>query len=198
MKHILVLSALSLIFLTACGTNTPTSLPISDSATPTSAPAAASKSLRELLGLGVAQKCTFATSTDDGQVLSGTIIIDKTKFKQIVTTTSKDAGQVTVNAVSDGDYFYSWNSQMPSQGIKFKSPTPGASDVAEVPQDANTNIDLDSKFNYNCSPVSVSASEFDLPSGVEFTDLQAMLDATKNGGFDLEDLKKMIPQDFDE
>jgi hypothetical protein len=195
MKQILVLSVLSLFVLTGCGASTTTVSPVTDSATPTLAPAATSKSLRELLGLGVAQKCTFSTTDADGQSLSGTIIIDKTKFKQIVTTTSKDAGQVTVNAVSDGDYFYSWNSQTPSQGIKFKVPTPG---VSEAPQETNANLDLDQKFNYNCSPASISASEFDLPTGIEFTDLQALMDATKNGGFDLEELKKMIPEDFDE
>jgi len=194
MKQLLVLTSLSLILLTGCGAAT--TLPsASDSTNPTTAPAAASKSLRELLGLGVAQKCTFNTTDADGQTLSGTIIIDKTKFKQTITSTSKDLGQVTANAIGDGQYFYSWNSQMLSQGIKFKSPTPGASQDSPMPQDNNTGIDLDQKFNYDCSPVTVSDSEFEVPQNIEFTDLQSMMDTIQNGGFDLEQLQKMIPQD---
>lgn len=186
--------SLSLILLTGCGAAT-TVPSASDSTPPASAPPAASKSLRELLGLGIAQKCTFNTTDADGQTLSGTIVIDKTKFKQTVTTTSKDLGQVTTNALGDGQYFYSWNSQMPGQGIKLKSPTPGVSQDSPAAEDANTNIDLDQKFNYDCSPVTVSESEFEVPQNIEFTDLQSMMDAVQNGGFDLEQLQKMIPQD---
>lgn len=193
MKSLFALTAFSLIFLTACGSSS-TTPPVTGSATPTSAPSSPT-SLRDILGLGTAQKCTFATTDDQGRAITGVVLVDKNRFKQTLTTLSDAATPLDVHVISDGDYFYNWNSQMASQGIKMRVPTSSLTPAPDAPE---TNIDLDQKLNYQCFPTVVSASDFQLPENVDFVDLQDVIDMTQSGQFDLEKLKQIMPESLGE
>jgi len=150
-----------------------------------------SKSLKELLGLGKAQKCTYEF-TDGEQKMKGEVWVDGKNFRQS-TEISNDEGTMKVYAISKGDYFYSWGDTMKGSGIKMKiEPTEGAENSATKEGRAEQ-INLDDKYNYNCSPATLNEGDFALPTDVKFTDLSEGMKNLQN--LNLEELKKMTPQE---
>lgn len=143
------------------------------------------KSLKDLLGLGVAQKCVY-NFTDEGVVSTGELLVSGNKFKQVTKINSED-GSMTVSAYSDGEYMYTWNDKVPNSGIKFKIEE--TEDDSSLESSEKESVDMNKEYNYNCSPTTVSDADWKLPAGVEFAD---MAELSKFGGMDLEKLQQQF------
>lgn len=122
--------------------------PVSDTAS--SAP----KTLKELLGLGISQKCTF----DKGQVF----IID-----------GKVRGNFEGNShmIIDGGTSYIWTDDQ-KNGIKttfdINASPPGS---PEVENENPGQFDYNESINYVCEPWAIDSSAFEIPNDVTFQDV---------------------------
>lgn len=147
----------------------------------------AKKSLKDLIGLGIAQKCTY-TSTAGTDTTSGEMLINGKKFKQ-TTKITNSSDVTTISSISDGQFIYSWNDKTPNSGFKMKLDVTATSDVTpQAGSSAGRSVDLTQQYDYNCTPATVSDSDFVPPSTIKFTDFS---DFTKD--LNLDQLKKLIP-----
>lgn len=178
-KYILLLLPLAFI-LSACGatttsTNSPSSSPV------------AKKTLKDLISLGIAQKCTY-TSVVGADTTSGEMLINGKKFKQTIKITNAQ-GTTNMSSVSDGQFIYSWSDKDPNSGFKMKLDVTATSDVTpQAGSSAGKSIDLAQPYDYNCVPATVSDTDFTPPSNVKFTDFSDF-----TNGLNLDKLKGLIP-----
>lgn len=157
-----------------------------------------SKSLKELLGLGTSQKCTFESKTDDTTVKSEVIMNGK-KFKQTSEITNPE-GKMKVYAVSDGVYYYSWSDVSKEMGTKMKiedvendtKNIPTLSNQKPIEAEGQQN-NMDEKVDYKCTPATLTDADLVIPSDVKFIDYADMMKGFEN--MNLEDLKNMAPQE---
>lgn len=133
-------------------------------------------SIKELLGLGQEQKCTWSGDSE-GNVSSGTMMIKGTKFRQTALSKVGSEPETQMEIISDGSWTYLWNPKTKEQGMKIKVTDEQKADTQKL---ANGTLDLGKEFNYNCSPASVSDSEFTPPKDVDFLDLEALQNQFKN------------------
>ncbi|HBP50983.1 MAG: hypothetical protein US68_C0003G0018 [Candidatus Shapirobacteria bacterium GW2011_GWE1_38_10] len=193
-KNLLVVLVLATLTLSACGANK-----TDEGGTSTNKEASTtenSKSLKELLGLGSSQKCTYEVN-EDGEVMKGEVIVDGKKFKQTTEISNKD-GTMMVYAVSDGVYYYSWSDAMKGNGTKMKiediekndEKVEGGEEASESPQQG---VGFDNKINYKCSPSALSEKDLAIPDDVKFIDYTEMINNLQE--MDLEQFKNLTPQE---
>ncbi|MDD4938078.1 MAG: hypothetical protein PHX34_03645 [Candidatus Shapirobacteria bacterium] len=158
------LLVISCLVLSGCSLQTQTNQSNSNKNQPESNK---SMSLKDLISLGVAQKCTWTVNDDNNQV-TGEILIKDKKFKQ-TTKINNPNGQTEFNAISDGQWMYTWSNDSTTGNMAFKM-------KIEDPENQSDNqnpssVDWEKQYNYSCSPTTVSDQDFSLPSGIEFMDI---------------------------
>lgn len=127
------------------------------------------KSLQDLLALGTTQKCSFQDSTT-----SGTTYIANGKTRGDFSTT--ESGNVTsMHTIMDGKTSYTW---IDGQTTGFKVAVNASSQSTSG--SPSQGVDASKKLDYNCSVWTTDNSMFDLPSGVQFTDLSSFKLPTGN------------------
>jgi len=138
-------------------------------------------SLKDLLGLGTSQKCTYELNSD-GEVMKGEVAVDGKKFKQTIEIINEE-GATKVYTISDGVYYYLWNDQIKENGTKIKleemenlssSPT-GAESSVDNGEQSQQALDMNKKIDYKCNPATLSEADLALPTDVKFTDLTEMM-----------------------
>lgn len=136
-----------------------------------------SGSLRSLMAMGRAQKCTYSVSAD-GATSSGTVYLVKERMRGDFTTTQ---GGTTTSGhmIVDGDSTSFWTDGQ-TQGFTMKNTA--ETDTAGVPA-AQQAVDLDADTAYQCSGWSVDEGQFKLPVGIKFSDFSTMM----------QDVQKAIP-----
>jgi hypothetical protein len=159
------------------------------------------KSLKELLGLGSSQKCTYEIN-QDGENMKGEIIVSGKKFKQMTEITN-DQGSMKVYAISDGTYYYSWSDAMKGNGTKMKiddiEKDSGKVEEIDVKEEGKPGeaeqkmISMDEKIDYKCTAATLNDSDLALPTDVKFVDYTEMMKGFQNGN--IEELKKLIPSE---
>jgi len=175
-KYFPVILFLATITLSACGaskvdTKVDTGINVNNEKTETK------KSLKELLGMGTAQKCSYETNTD-GQIMKGEVIVSGNKFKQ-TTEISNEEGSMKVYGISDGTYFYSWNEAMKGNGMKMN-----IADLEKSGEDTKAEtqkVNMDEKIDYKCSPTTLSDSDLAIPSDIKFLDYTEMMKGLQDG-----------------
>jgi hypothetical protein len=158
-----------------------------------------SKSLKELLGLGTSQKCTFESKTDDTSVKSEIVMSGK-KFKQTSEITNKE-GTTKVYAISDGIYYYSWSDMSKDMGTKMKiedvekesKNIPTVAGQEPVKTEGKQQISMDEKIDYKCTPATLKDSDLVIPTDVKFVDYADMMKGLQN--MNLDELKKLAPKE---
>lgn len=141
------------------------------------------KSLKDLLGSTVSQECTFK----DDQGNESTIKVAGGKMRGDFTTMvegkSTGSHMITVNNTT--------NFWMDGQTTGYKMSIDSLSDDAQTNSQANvgSSIDVDEKMEMSCKPAVVSGSNFNLPSGVTFTDIGAMMNQQAPAGTDTKALQ---------
>jgi len=133
-------------------------------------------SIKELLGLGKEQKCVWQ-GEEEGVVSGGTMSIKGTKFRQTATNKIGDKPETSMEIISDGEWTYLWNPKTKEQGMKIKVTDEQRADTQKL---ADGNLDLGKQFSYNCSPASVSDSEFVPPTDIKFLDLEELQNQFKD------------------
>lgn len=149
------------------------------------------KSLKDLLSSGLSQKCTWS-ATEENTSIKGEILIKGNKFKQ-VSSVKTEQSEMTINAVSDGEWIYTWNDQVPGQGIKMNLKQ---SEITPMPdQTDNSQINFEKQYNYSCTPASVSDSDVTVPKDINFSDMSETVKQFQKDfkNIDIEQLKKSVP-----
>lgn len=125
------------------------------------------KSLKDLFGVSVSQKCTY----DDQQGNSGVVYAGEQKIKGDFVTKNDQVDQ-TSHMIKDGKTMYFWvegettGYKMVVQDEDQESMNDGTT--------AQSSLDLDNKVDYNCTPWVSDPSMFVLPGDTEFTDFTQM------------------------
>lgn len=179
---------LSAILLSACGATSAPGTQNQAAGTPTATPTEAntSFSLRDLMGMGKDQTCTFTVSSSDGSTFTtstkGSIYISGQKLAENLEITSSDKTVAVkdMNIISDGTYVYTWGNAEKLPGMKFKlseiTPT-GTTGAAANTQ--NQGADLDKKMSMKCSPWTADTSKFAVPTTIKFTDISSFIEKAK-------------------
>jgi hypothetical protein len=192
-KYFPVILILAALTLSACGAKTnndatsATQAPTTENAQKTE-----SKSLKDLLVSGIAQKCTYEVN-NDGDITKSEIIVKSNKFKSTTEISNKD-GIMKVYAISDGIYYYFWNDNTKGTGTKMKIETVEANaNQTDTNSEKQQGVEMDKKVDYNCSPTTLSDSDLALPANIKFMDLSETVKSLQKGNINLEDLKKLVP-----
>lgn len=123
-------------------------------------------SLRNLLGAGSSQVCTYEDTNTKTQ---GTIFVGNGRMRgDIVAQTSGDT--VNSHMISDGKFVYIWTDGS-AEGVKMSLAKTG-----DNQENGNTGqtVDLDREVNYDCNGWQLDNSKFTLPS-IQFQDMSAIL-----------------------
>jgi hypothetical protein len=158
-----------------------------------------SKSLKELMGLGTSQKCTFESKTEDIEVKSE-IIMNGKKFRQTSEITTKE-GKTKVYSISDGVYYYSWSDVAKDMGSKMKiedvenegKKIAAKGNKEPVKMEGQQQVSMDEKVNYKCTPATLTDADLAIPTDVKFVDYAEMMKGLQN--MNLDELKKLAPQE---
>lgn len=136
----------------------------------TSSESGGMKSLKDLLSAGVAQKCTFATTSESGSS-EGTTYVSGGKVRGDFTTTT--SGKTTIShMISDGKTSYVWT-EGEKNGFKMTIPestTEPSTGNADSSTSTSSEADLNQKADYKCSGWVADTSYFTPPANVTFTD----------------------------
>lgn len=154
-----------------------------DQAGPAGGKKTVTDTLKNLMARSESLSCTWK-KLDDKQDIKGVVHIKGNKFKQEVKIsglTGQDDKEYTFNAVSDGEWFYTWNNLMPDSGTKFKlSELEAQGQTPDDGQGQATQADLEEKLDYECEPWTGNA-DFKPPSDVKFTDQTSSLKQLQQG-----------------
>lgn len=149
-----------------------------------------------LLGRGKALHCTFSfEDKESNSKQSGDFYVDgknkKFRTEAEITATGEGMKNMQVKTISDGAYVYTWNSLNDKAGFKMK--------ITEEKNDSEPGQtqDLNQEIKFRCRSWKVDNSMFELPSGVQFTDMDAMMKQVSTpaagGGIDLCAICSQIP-----
>jgi hypothetical protein len=176
MKKFLPLLLLVVLILTGCGNTTTPEKQTEKSDT-------ISGSFMDLLSQNKNLKCTFSLDTDDITV-SGTTYVAGDKVRS--ESTSVIQGQeVKSYMINDGKFLYTWNDQMPGQGMKINANEMPADDDDQALEEFNDKgfNDYSVDYDYKCADWKVDQSMFKTPSNVNFTDFGELMNQFGEGLF---------------
>lgn len=80
-------------------------------------------------------------------------------------------GAVTSNMLKKGDTVYVWTNAYPT-GFVMKATAMGGSAQTDT---SGQGVDANQSYNWNCSAIGADASQFAIPTGIEFMDLSEMM-----------------------
>lgn len=130
-------------------------------------------SMKELMASNASQQCTFAEPQSD---TSGTIYVSGGKVRGDFETKS-ESGTVSGHMIADSSTVHTWMDGM-SQGFKASFDVAA---TADKNMEAQQSLNPDKKLDYRCSPWQADRSKFELPAGVTFTDMSAMMQQSAGG-----------------
>ena len=168
----------SSLFLSACtktNNNSTTDQPSQSNQTETSA--TQEFSLKELIAKNISQKCTWSV-TEEGNTSTGEILIKGNKFKQKMSVVS-ETGESQINAISDGQYIFTWT-KSPQGNFAMKMKIDDTNQEITADTTTANQVDLNQKYQYNCSPSVITDTDFELPKDIEFADYSEFLNKIKS------------------
>jgi len=134
----------------------------------------APKSLRGLLGMSGAQKCTVASSVATAES-TGVVYIAGGKVRgDFVSAVAVGETQVTSHMITDGKISHVWMDGMP-QGYTMSAEMTDADSAGAQNDRAPETVSLDQEASYKCESWSVDATQFELPKDIEFVDMAEMM-----------------------
>ena len=179
-KIYLPLLLVSVLVLSGCGVATPSTSSESTTVEKTETNSVAT-SLKELLGGGKDQKCTW--TVDDGEnAMSGEIMISGKKFRQeVVFVDPETKAENRMFGLSDGEFMYTWSNAMGTQGFKINL-AEAESEAKDLPsgEPVEGKIDFNTQYQYKCQPWKVSEADLMPPKEITFTDMADQLKQIKD------------------
>jgi hypothetical protein len=123
-------------------------------------------SLKSLLALGGAKKCTFSNSDTQNSV-SGTVYVSDGKMRGDFLSKSVSAN-VTGHMIMDSGYMYIWNDET-NQGMKMAfNPN---QEITPVPNHNSQAPNLNQSVSYSCGSWSADQSMFAIPTNITFSSI---------------------------
>lgn len=132
------------------------------------------RSLKDIVGLGGGQKCTYAMDNGSGTLYAGN---GKARMDLAIQTSGQT---IMSHMIVDGTTSYSWQDGQ-TTGIKITTNPSAPTNTPETSQQNNNTVDPNTEFDYDCSSWSIDNSLLTPPSNVTFQDLGASLQIP--GGF---------------
>lgn len=130
------------------------------------------KSLRDLLGLGRSQKCTYS-EPESGS--SGTVYVSGNESRADFAYKLPDGAEQVSHMIIKEDKMYLWiEGEETGYLMSLSEDEDGQESEGEA--QAPETVDLDQAIDYRCEDWSVDDSKFTLPAGVEFKDLSALIE----------------------
>lgn len=126
--------------------------------------------LRALMKIGKNTMCTFTSDAGNSQS-SGTVYITTDGKMRGDFESQTSAGTIISNMIVKDGYSYVWSN---GKGMKMNLTNAQTTTNTQTEQ----NVNLDAKVDYKCSDWNLDSSKFNLPSGVEFIDLEVLMKAT--------------------
>jgi hypothetical protein len=138
-------------------------------------PQTSSGTIAELVARGGSWTCNVSRVTGNEQT-QGTLHVGGGKMRGDFTAQSPK-GPIESHMISDGKTMYVWSSARP-QGFKMAAPAAGK---AGPPANSQAKL-YNQNVDYACSPWTVDAAEFELPAGITFADMSAVMGRAKAPG----------------
>ncbi len=135
-----------------------------------------SGSWNDLATRGGNYTCDISTA-GAGDTTSGTVYVSGTSVRGDFSVSS-GGSTVVSHMLKSGDTVYVWGGGM-EQGIMMKATAMGPAASGQAP---DSGVTADQPYNWNCSPGSSDSSKFVKPSGVEFMDLNTMMQGSGGAG----------------
>lgn len=133
-------------------------------------------SLKGLLASGSSRKCTF-DDTEQGVASQGTVYVSNGKFRGDFSATVSGKAMMS-HMFADGQTSYVWTDGM-NAGYKMKF---DAGDRAKANANAESrSVDPNKNLNFHCDSWSGDSAMFNLPSGVQFSDMSSMMGGAAEG-----------------
>lgn len=126
------------------------------------------RSIKELMGLGMNQQCTFQDTVSGN---SGSIYTANGKYRGDFTSTVNGVASGT-HMFSDGQDTYIW---MDGQKNGFKMSMAALEKADTTNPSVPKTVDVNQQLDYTCVPWNSNAVTLDLPKDVEFTDFSSMM-----------------------
>ncbi len=140
-------------------------------------------SLRSLLAIGKDVVCTFESSARNTES-SGTVYISSTGEMHGNFDSENQIGSVHSHMIVKADGMaYVWSG---SQGTKMNFSKIDAAASSET----DTSVNMDAQVEYKCSDWKRDNSKFEVPSDVNFIDIDAMMKGTLPGNIDIQGVMK--------
>ncbi len=132
-------------------------------------------SIKELMARG-SSECTVSNKVENSES-SGTVYVGNGKMRgDFKSVTQNPAMTIESHMISDGEFIYTWSDAMP-QGVKIAVSN---AETAGAKQSGQQDM-YNAQVNYDCDSWRVDEKKFELPSGVEFMDLGAMMQGMNAG-----------------
>jgi hypothetical protein len=136
-------------------------------------------SLKDLMSRGTS-KCTVSNSVENSES-SGTVYIADGKMRgDFKIVTKSPASTIESHMISDGEFIYTWSDAMP-QGVKLAVSAANMTGQPNAPQQDQVEM-YNAALEYDCDSWSADASQFELPAGVTFMDMSAMMQGSVGEG----------------
>lgn len=147
----------------------------SDNSTTTTNNENKAKSLMDLISSGQSQRCTFASTNENGST-KGTVYVSSNNARTDITTTV-DGKESEISMIRKGNDNYIWGSDL-EQGIKMTLSLEELSTNEQANQYTGS-VNPNEKVDFSCMPWTVDESLFTPPVNIKFTDVSAMMEKTK-------------------
>ena len=133
-------------------------------------------SVNGLLAQGKDISCTYEQTDDAGNRSQGTVYVSGKQMRGDFTLSGDT--NISSHMIRKGDIQYVWQ-EGSDQGYKTDTSklTQTEQNQDSATADSDKTVDADKKYNYKCDSWNVDNNKFDLPSGVQFTDLSEQINA---------------------
>lgn len=140
------------------------------------------KSLRALLGMTESVACDFAVEDPHAGKSSGTVYIAGGKMRGDFSSVPPVGGKtIESHMIIVDDTTYVWSPEGMGYGMKMHVPEASDAAVNTTPSSDGA-PNWDAAYDYHCSSWTADSAKFALPTGVEFTDMEAMMRMQGVGG----------------
>ena len=140
-------------------------------------------SLSKLILSGKTLACSYE-KTDENGTQKGTVYIAQNRMRGDFDVTTKNEGTFPMHMIHEGEWTYTWGGPMgETQGMKMKTPPPGAN------RGPGQGPDMDEDMKMDCKSWPPDGDKFTPPAGVEFHELGGMMGSTGPDGVDMKALQ---------
>ena len=136
--------------------------------------------LKDLFTMGGSQTCTFSNKA--GAQGSGTVYVSGGNVRTDFVTSIENGSTQQMHMIVKDKTSYMWGDALQGQGIKMSF-----ADITEPTASGSqqqAGFDANQSVEYSCKPWVADASVFELPAGVQFSDLSAAIQTQVQGKMD--------------